>query len=621
MGVAVQSLDALVHDYSLHAPVFERLPRAQVRVGENYRNSLSIRRLHELTDSISKHGIIKPILVVEEGDTYTVIAGRRRYMAAERLQLPDIPCMVYRDLDPKMVLTVQLSENMQRRIRSADIADSRWSLYKVLLRRETGATEEETEQQTYWDLSSGLRKRFSLSAFAERAGKDEKTITRAFLWQRVHGDIRRMVEEGKFSYSKAVELGRIPNRNTQRLFLQQAKKHDREELRRMVTEHLQHERRLAPQEFILTPVEASERASGTRGIAMQQASRLINGACEVLDLDVLCRAALEKEQVQELARRAHDQSAYFADELHTRTPYLRRLEEKGSRRSLIETILDGGMRIQGSGAQLRYEYRNVPLQLLFPDPQNPRKKYVDIESLSESIREVGVLEPVLAQQQADGTYRLIAGHRRRLGAIAAGLSEIPACVTHGLSEDEIRILQYEEAVFEEDSAYERAQALAELQATLGDGNGIARKLLERERRSGRLEEALRFVHLDPATRTLHGRGVIGFSTALLLGKVPPDDRLPWVATALAYGWSHKQLSKSITRDIETAQQYTHQPLLAQVISSAREQMYAKLARDISAHLRESMREMQGTAAAFVHPSSIERFYAFRKAVHLFNATY
>lgn len=74
-------------------------------------------------------------------------------------------------------------------------------------------------------------------------------------------------------------------------------------------------------------------------------------------------------------------------------------------------------------------YREIPVDLIAPNPRQPREHF-DEEALSElvsSIREVGLLQPVVVREAA-GRYELIMGERRLRAAKEAGLTEIPAIV-------------------------------------------------------------------------------------------------------------------------------------------------------------------------------------------------
>ena len=82
----------------------------------------------------------------------------------------------------------------------------------------------------------------------------------------------------------------------------------------------------------------------------------------------------------------------------------------------------------------------LPLVAITPNPQQPREHFDEegIASLAESIREVGVLQPVLVRRTGEDTYELIAGERRWRAARRVGLQTIPAVVRHA---DDVAMLQ------------------------------------------------------------------------------------------------------------------------------------------------------------------------------------
>jgi ParB family chromosome partitioning protein len=69
---------------------------------------------------------------------------------------------------------------------------------------------------------------------------------------------------------------------------------------------------------------------------------------------------------------------------------------------------------------------------LFPNPGQPRKVFDEagLKELADSIREHGVIQPVIAEDRGDGTYTIVAGERRTRAARMAGLTEIPVILRH-----------------------------------------------------------------------------------------------------------------------------------------------------------------------------------------------
>lgn len=70
-------------------------------------------KLQELTDSIKEHGVLQPILVVKDENGYTIVAGERRWRAAKKAGLREIPAIIkdYTDVKKKQVALI---ENIQR---------------------------------------------------------------------------------------------------------------------------------------------------------------------------------------------------------------------------------------------------------------------------------------------------------------------------------------------------------------------------------------------------------------------------------------------------------------------------------------------------------------------------
>ena len=68
--------------------------------------------------------------------------------------------------------------------------------------------------------------------------------------------------------------------------------------------------------------------------------------------------------------------------------------------------------------------RMIPIDMLLPNPDQPRKNFGDIADLVSSIKEKGVLEPVLVRPTGE-KFQIIAGERRYRASVEAGLSQIP----------------------------------------------------------------------------------------------------------------------------------------------------------------------------------------------------
>ena len=80
---------------------------------EQPRTSFPETELEELTQSIRANGVVQPIVVRNKGKRYQIVAGERRWRAAQRAGLPEIPAVI-REVSDKKLLELALIENIQR---------------------------------------------------------------------------------------------------------------------------------------------------------------------------------------------------------------------------------------------------------------------------------------------------------------------------------------------------------------------------------------------------------------------------------------------------------------------------------------------------------------------------
>jgi ParB family transcriptional regulator, chromosome partitioning protein len=98
-----------------------------------------------------------------------------------------------------------------------------------------------------------------------------------------------------------------------------------------------------------------------------------------------------------------------------------------------------GALIPPSAVQVGAILQEIPISAIAVNPQQPRQHFDEetLAALAESIREVGVLQPVLVRERGDG-YELIAGERRWRAARRVGLQTIPSIIRHA---DDAAVLQ------------------------------------------------------------------------------------------------------------------------------------------------------------------------------------
>jgi ParB family transcriptional regulator, chromosome partitioning protein len=136
--------------------------------------------LEELAASIRAHGLVEPILVRRDGSRYRIVAGERRWRAAQRAGMKEIPAILREATDAE-AFELALVENIQR----ADLNPIEEAEAFAALVEEHGLTQEQ---------------------LAERVGKERSTIANALRLLRLPEDTRDAVREGRLEMGHARAL-------------------------------------------------------------------------------------------------------------------------------------------------------------------------------------------------------------------------------------------------------------------------------------------------------------------------------------------------------------------------------------------------------------------------------
>jgi ParB family chromosome partitioning protein len=111
--------------------------------------------------------------------------------------------------------------------------------------------------------------------------------------------------------------------------------------------------------------------------------------------------------------------------------------------------------------------RNIPIEEIETNPEQPRRSVGDLSELRMSIESKGVLEPLLVQPTSDGRFRIIAGERRFRAAMEAGLAEVP-CIELDVPDNEAMEIALIENLHRRDlHPFEEAMGYAALAETHG----------------------------------------------------------------------------------------------------------------------------------------------------------
>lgn len=109
----------------------------------------------------------------------------------------------------------------------------------------------------------------------------------------------------------------------------------------------------------------------------------------------------------------------------------------------------------------------IPLTMIEPNAEQPRTSLGNIEELAASVREKGVLEPILVRSVAPNRYQIISGERRYRAALLAGLDEIPAIELDADDKETLEIALIENIQRKDLTPFEEAEGLQLLQQKFG----------------------------------------------------------------------------------------------------------------------------------------------------------
>src|SRR5712671_4820644 len=109
----------------------------------------------------------------------------------------------------------------------------------------------------------------------------------------------------------------------------------------------------------------------------------------------------------------------------------------------------------------------IPLEFVEPNAEQPRTNLGNIEELASSIREKGVLEPILVRAVGPNRYQIISGERRFRAASLAGLDEIPAIELDVDDKEQLEIALIENIQRKDLTPFEEAEGLFILQERFG----------------------------------------------------------------------------------------------------------------------------------------------------------
>ena len=191
----------------------------------------------------------------------------------------------------------------------------------------------------------------------------------------------------------------------------------------------------------------------------------------------------------------------------------------------------------------------IPLQEIRPNPYQPRQTFDQeaLEELAHSIKEMGIIQPILVKA-VDGGYEIVVGERRFRAARLAGLTTIPAMISNVEPENQHIIALVENIHRSNLSAVEEAFSMREILDRTGWSQSELAEKLGRSQAS--VANKLRLLKLSPPVRDLVMEGRIGERHARSLLGLSPEDQLELALRTAEEDLSVKVLEKMVRRSLK-----------------------------------------------------------------------
>jgi ParB family chromosome partitioning protein len=181
------------------------------------------------------------------------------------------------------------------------------------------------------------------------------------------------------------------------------------------------------------------------------------------------------------------------------------------------------------------EVHRLPIDRVSSNPSQPRQHFDEeaLQDLAASIREHGILQPVLVRPRGDGTYQIVAGERRWRAARLAGLLEVPAIIEQIDDESALEIAIIENLQREDISPLEEADMFERM--TSQHGYSLRKLAQKLGKDKGYIENRLRLADAPPEVRELVSRRRDTLSAAYELMKVSDARKRRRLAAQVASG--------------------------------------------------------------------------------------
>lgn len=192
----------------------------------------------------------------------------------------------------------------------------------------------------------------------------------------------------------------------------------------------------------------------------------------------------------------------------------------------------------------------LPLGLIEPNPEQPRTNIGNLDELTASIREKGVLEPILVRQLEPNRYQIISGERRFRAATAAGLEEIPAIELDATDREALEIALIENIQRKDLTPFEEAEGFQFLQEKFGYTHEKISQVLGKSRTT--ITETLQLNDIPDRIRVLcREAGISNKSVLVQIARAGDERAMEEIVARFARGeMNREQVRKATAKKAE-----------------------------------------------------------------------
>ncbi len=239
----------------------------------------------------------------------------------------------------------------------------------------------------------------------------------------------------------------------------------------------------------------------------------------------------------------------------------------------------------------------IPLEQIVANPNQPRKNFdqASLEELATSIKEHGVIMPIVVNKEVDGKYMIIAGERRFRAAKIAGIETIPA-VVKDYSEREVEEISLIENLQRED--LNPIEAAVGMKKLMDDYKLTQEDLASRIGKSRpAIANTLRLLTLTEEVIDLIREGKLSSGHARALVPVPKESQLALAREAIEKGYSVRETERAVKAFMTPPE----------ILKKNKEEQIAQTSFELK-HFIERMRTTFGTKVSLIGNEKKGRIY-------------